>query len=1413
MPATHELSVGSVLQGRYEIQSVLGAGGFGTVYQATQLATHRQVAIKVMQTFHDEDPHKRSVRMARFRREMDLCARLHHPNIVDLVDSGETDDGQPFAAFQYVPGKSLAQVIAQEGPLHPREARFLMAQVLDALSCAHNLGVVHRDLKPANIMVVSTGTRRNALVLDFGIGAVAEGARGDGYAKLTSQHEWLGTPHYTAPEQVRGYPPAPASDLYSWGLVFLECLTGKPAIEGSSMAVILMLQIGPDPVPMPPALRHHALGRLLQRALIKDVEHRVVTAATLLRELEDCDLGGLDRQAASDVPRAARVDGVGPTEDSGSREAAGAVATVALSAEATVGASAPPAIPSAASAAAAARAAAPGAMPTPTPSAERNARQVEGERRPITALCCSLHPAAGVELDDLDEIVHVQQEICADLAERFGGQIVGGLGQQVLIELGYPTAREDDARRAARAALAIRDAVAARNARPDTRHPLEVRIGIHTGIIAYGPLEANRRISGQVVGMTPMIATQINAKAARGAIVVSGATAQQLRAHFVLTPVGTQAIDGAAREVELFAVEAERPAAVASHTGDSDAPLALVGREREMDLLLQRWQQVVAGHGQSVLVTGEAGIGKSRLAYELGARVGEAARTWLEARCTSETRNRALAPIVELLERTFGLTELDPGAAGDARLERLEAALLSIGFLPADAVPLFAPLLSIPLGTKYVAPDLSPARRRELTQEAFLSMLLEQSEARPVVLFVEDLHWADPATLELLGALVAAAPSGRILAMFTARPEFVPPWPSSAMLQLQLARLDRAQVEQIVGLVTAGRALPTGILEQMVNRTDGVPLFVEELTRMVMESGALTAKGDHFELTGTLSDVAIPTTLRASLMARLDRLGRAKETAQLASAIGREFELPLLTAVSGLEQAQVQEDLERLVAADLVQHKRRLRNPTWLFRHALIRDTAYESMLKKVQHRVHARIAEVLEQQFPDVAAARPELLALHHAAADQKPQAIGYAQKAAMAALIGASYPFAIRHAREAIGWLDAAFPAPGDERARAEMELGFNAIIMPSLMSTRGWRDDELEATIQRTRELSDRLGGNPFTGVALWSLLLFAHMGGRERAQARELAERFLAHARDTNDGSAEVMALAALGHTRWIDGDYALAGEHWDRTLATYDVAVHGAHAYSYGHDSRMWAGISYCEALWFMGQPARSLQLAEDTLAWARQLNHAPSLAIAYIFFILLRHDRGERAPIEELWRPLCELSQRHGLPIHVAYAGVVRSWAVGDLDAAKQHLGLLEMTGTELGLSFYRSVVAEAEAEQGQLDAAIARIRDCRRAAEDVGEKYYLAELLRLEGRFLLARDRADAGQAETLFRRGLEVAEGQGTRLLELRCAVELARLLDGRGERDEARALLAPRLAAITDGLDTTPLAEARDLLATLT
>ncbi|HEY6173418.1 MAG TPA: TOMM system kinase/cyclase fusion protein, partial [Kofleriaceae bacterium] len=1034
---THELRPGVVLQGRYQVVSALGFGGFGVVYKAIQLATGQPVAVKVMRAIGDEPPERRDTRVARFRREMELCARLQHPNIVGLIDSGQTDDGRLFAVFQFASGKTLDQVLLDEGPLHPREARHLMLQVLDALSCAHNIRVVHRDLKPANIMISSTGTRRNALVLDFGIGAIAHGLHSlqeAGSPKLTGQHEWVGTPYYAAPEQIRGYPPTAQSDIYSWGLVYLECLTGQPVITGNPI-VALMLHVAPDAIPIPSSLRHHELGRILRQAVVKDVAERIATASSLLIELDNCDVSDLTRLVGQAPDRRAKAPGVltAPTVSNDDPQPARGASQ------------------------------APPTAILPEPPSSAHDRLVDAEQRQITAVCCALAPISALELDDLDALIQTQHDICTRVAQRFGGQLAGGLGHQVLIQFGFPTASEDDALRAARAALAVRAAVVERNAGAGVAQRMEIRIGIHTGLIAYGPHDSPRRVSSQVFSMTPMIASQLAGIAERDTIVASAATAQGLRAHLAMTRLGRHVIDGAG--IELFRIEAGRAGARGQDTSDGEAMLSLVGREREIALLVERWGQVTSGTGETVLISGEAGIGKSRLTAELIRQVRAQPHVWLEARCTLETRNKVLHPILEVLEVALDLGE----TPADARLDRIEAAMIDFGFRPGEVVPLIAALMSVALSDRYPTVELSPARRRELTLEVIVSLLIELSERVPVVLFVEDLHWADPTTLELLGALVEAIPSSRVLAVFSARPEFTPPWRTSSTDQIQLSRLGRAQVEQMIRIVAGGKSLPEPVVEQLIARTDGVPLFVEELTRMVLESGALTAQGDRYELTGALSSLAIPTTLRGSLMARLDRLGRAKTTAQLAAALGREFDLALLRAVGSLDEAAVHEDLERLVEADLVHHKRRLRNPTWIFRHALIRDTAYESMPKRVQRKVHARIASVIEEQFAELVATRPDLLALHHAAADQKARAIGYAMQAARSALMASAYSHAIRHARDAIGWLEAVPDARRsdpdlshrfDDLDRIAAELDLRVTLGVPLMMTQGFASREVEA-----------------------------------------------------------------------------------------------------------------------------------------------------------------------------------------------------------------------------------------------------------------------------------------------------------------------------------------------------------------
>ncbi|WP_437288939.1 TOMM system kinase/cyclase fusion protein [Sorangium sp. So ce406] len=912
--------IGAVLGDRYEILAELGEGGFGTIYKARQLATGQFVAIKVLQLGSSGAAQAREKRVARFQLEMQLCGQLHHPNIVRLIDSGQADEAVVYSVFEFVPGKDLAHILAEEGPLDAREARHFMLQILDALGCAHAQGVIHRDLKPANLMIIPTGARRNVLVLDLGIGALTEEAKREQKTRITLSNESVGTPAYAAPEQLRGQPPTPRSDLYAWGLVFLECLTGKRVIAGDTAADVIFNQLSADPVPIPAILLDHPLGDILRRATAKDAAARNVTTEGLLRELEECDVSGLRSRSAP-----ARLQPAAPDMRTD---------TVELARQSSGGA--------------------------------LSSRLVEGERRQITAVCCSLAASSTahgpVDTEELDQLLGLQQEACTMIARRFNGHVAGVLGDSVLFYFGYPTAREDAARRAAEAARQMAaDLVRRRKAlEAERKTRIDLRIGIHTGLVIARELRDPTIAGlGYIVGTTPKIAAWLSAAAEPGSILVSGETQRLLRKHFALEEDGTRSLEGFETPVEVFRLQEGNVSG-----GLRDTPL--VGRARELEILLERWGRARGGAGQAVLITGEPGIGKSRLARELEEKSRDEPHTWLESRCTPDSANSAFYPIVDLLGRM-----LDPQreAKADEKVSQLEALLSRYGFDLGEAMPLFAPLLSLPLPARWAPLDVSPQKKRELTRGAVLSLFFEMAEKAPIVLAIEDLHWADPSTMELLVQLVGEVGSARVMALFTARPEFSPSWPSTAVVAVQLSRFGRAEVELMAAKITGGRALPGEALEAITSRTDGVPLFVEELVLTMLEAGALVERDGGYELAKPLSEVAIPSTLRDLLVARLDRLRRAKETAQVASAIGREFTFELLRAVSPLDEAAAQEDLDKLVAAELVFRRRRIKGAAYIFKHALVRDAAYQSMLKRSRVEVHARIARALEEKLPEVVA------------------------------------------------------------------------------------------------------------------------------------------------------------------------------------------------------------------------------------------------------------------------------------------------------------------------------------------------------------------------------------------------------------------------------------------------------------
>ncbi|XXX79844.1 TOMM system kinase/cyclase fusion protein [Sorangium sp. So ce134] len=1342
---------------RYELLSELGVGGFGAVYKARQLTTGQPVALKIMRFPEQGGAARLERRIARFLRETQLCAQLHHPNIVQLVDAGRAGEELLYTVFSFVPGETLADVLAREGALTPREARHLMLQVLDALACAHQQGVIHRDLKPRNIMVLPSGARRNAVVLDFGIGAIA-GAGGEQHPRLTGTDEALGTVGYAAPEQLRGLEPTPRVDLFSWGLVYLECLTGTPVFAGSSMAEILYAQLSPDPVPIPPALEGHWLGGLLRHVTEKNPAARDARAAALVAALEACDLGELSREMmVGGAPFAGSASGgPGPVH----------------------GFFAPTAV------------AQPGSIPQPT---------AEGERRQVTAVCCAIEVLDGaprpLDVEEADELLRAQIRRCTEIARGYRGHVAAALGDRVLIYFGYPRADEDDARRAARAALEIAAAAQAEGEQFAARGiRLAARLGVHTGVLVAQDLRAHAGLS---LGATPRAAARLAALAQPGEVAVSVEAQRLLRSAFELERGGPRRAEGDSAPGEVFLLRSERGDQPTPDADGRGAPLC--GREQEMAILLERWRRTRAGAGQCTLITGEPGIGKSRLARELRARVANDPHTFLELRCAPDTQHSVLFPVVEMLGRALGL---DQEASPERRIARIEARLSGHGFTPAEVMPLFLPLFSLPMAPPYAPLEVSPERLKELTLNAVLSLLFGMAEERPLILVAEDLHWSDTTTLELLAQLVQEAPSVPVSVIMTARPEFSPPFSTTGVQQVPLSRLERAHMEAMVTALLGGKSLPAEVIDQVVDRTDGVPLFVEELTRMMVESGVLVERVDRYELAGSLSNVEIPSTLRALLTARLDRLGRAKETAQLAAALGREFSVEVLVAVSPAEAAAVQEDLDRLMGAGLVFRKRRVRESAYVFKHALVRDAAYESLSRAAQRQVHARIALTMEERFPIIVEARPDLLSQHHAKAEQKREAIGYARQAAQRAFERSAHVDAVRQAEEAIGWVDAIV----DVSEREKIELDLCSLMLFILVANSPLGAPALARIAQRTLELVERHGDDENAAPTLWRLLLYymhvrADKAGTIASQLLRLIER-------TQDVIQEAALLSLFGFCRWVEGRFDEARAHLDRILVLYNPQFHIKSAFNYGLDPKVSAHSLLAGVMSVMGYPDQALSHAQAAVAWANEVDHPVSMSNALLYLTTVHYIRKDHQRVAETTALLMNDSDRRGRGVEV-FCGLYRAWATNDLEAARRCISAARASGEKLGMTYWSALVADIEAAHGNYAIALNHIKESQQLAAETGECYFVSEINRLKGIYLMACDTIEEATAEKCFRNAIEVARRQGAKTLELRASVTLGSILRDRGFPDAARALVQPIYEWFTEGHELNDMKMARDLL----
>jgi len=817
------------------------------------------------------------------------------------------------------------------------------------------------------------------------------------------------------------------------------------------------------------------------------------------------------------------------------------------------------------------------------------------------------------------------------------------------------------------------------------------------------------------------------------------------------------------------------------------------------------------GLGQVVLLSGEAGIGKSRLVQVLTEHVATEPQAWLTpCQCSPYHQNTALYPMIDLQERVA--LRFDREESPQQKLSKLEGFLVQYGLSLLEAVPLFASLLSLPLTADYAPLTLSPGQQKQKTMQALLTILLRIAAQQPVLFVMEDLHWVDPSTLEFLTLLVDQGPTARILALLTFRPGFSPPWTGrSHLTQVTLNRLPRRQAAEMTDRVAHSKVLPPEVVEQIVAKTDGVPLFVEELTKMVLESGLLQEREERYELTGPLPLLAIPTTLHDSLMARLDRLAAVKGLAQLGATLGREFAYALLQAVSPWDEGTLRHGLQQLVEAEFLYQQGLPPQAMYRFKHALIQEAAYQSLLRSTRQLYHQRISQVLEAQFPEVSETQPELLAHHYTEAGLTEQAIPYWQRAGQQALQRSANLEAVQHLTMGLTLL-ATLP---DTSARVQHELDLQIALGPALIATKGPAAPEVEQTYARTRALCQQVGETPQLFSTLWGLCRFYRARGA-LPMARELGEQLYRLAQREAAPTPRLEAHDALGSTLFHLGEYATAQTHLEQGIALTDPTVQRALALRHDVAPGVTCLAYAANILWCLGFPAQAVRWAQEALALAQTLAHPYSLVFAQYWAALLHHRRREAPAVQAQAEVLVTLATAQVFPLWVGLGTCWHGWALamqGQCEAGmaqmRQGLAVVLAAGYMLARPLCLVLLAEAAGHVGQVEEGLRLLTEALAAFETSGRGDMLAETYRLQGELLLRQATPDAAQAEACFQQALGIARRQQAKSWELRAATSLSRLWQQQGKRDTARQLLAPVYGWFTEGFDTADLQEARALL----